>query len=124
MRLDIQKTVDAKPAFWTKDLKGNYIPKENIEETITYVLTKPNINFLDIVSRQFCQPVGALKAQEFFWGLMGYLISPGIGINSNGYYLDLMRLDIQKTTDANPAFWTKDLKGNYIPKENIEDTIT
>ena len=50
---------------------------------------------------------------------MGYLISTDIGINTNGYYLDLMSLDIQKTIGANPAFWTKDLKGNYIPKENI-----
>lgn len=70
------------------------------------------------------KPVGTLKAQDYFWGLMGYLISTDIGINTNGYYLDLMSLDIQKTIDANPAFWTKDSEGNYIPKENIEDTIT
>ncbi|MGL5246335.1 MAG: MG321/MPN456 family lipoprotein [Mycoplasmoidaceae bacterium] len=66
---------------------------------------------------------GKLQAQDYFWGLMGYVLSADLGINTNGYYLDLMSLDVQKTIDANSSFWELDSKNNYIPKLSDVNTI-
>ncbi|MGL5640389.1 MAG: MG321/MPN456 family lipoprotein [Mycoplasmoidaceae bacterium] len=69
------------------------------------------------------EEVSKLKAQDYFWALMGYVLSVDLGINTNGYYLDLMNIDVQKTIEANPSFWVKDAKGNYIPKLSDFNTV-
>ncbi|MGL5591317.1 MAG: MG321/MPN456 family lipoprotein [Mycoplasmoidaceae bacterium] len=66
---------------------------------------------------------GKLQAQDYFWGFMGYVLSVNLGINTNGYYLDLMNIDVQKTIDENPSFYEIDNKGNYIPRLSDENTI-
>ncbi|MGL4616905.1 MAG: MG321/MPN456 family lipoprotein [Mycoplasmoidaceae bacterium] len=122
--------------FYNNGLENSYVLKRdnldnneiNINEQYKQALTTSNaIEFtVDPIFPWLDhngEEKGKLQAQDYFWGLMGYVLSSDLGINTNGYYLDLMNIDVQKTIDANLDFWEKDSKNNYIPKLSDNPTI-
>lgn len=74
-----------------------------------------------------------LTAKDYFWGFIGYLLSIDLNINTNGYYLDLVDLDIEETIKANQDFFdfyysnasseNKYASWNLKPKTNIDDSV-
>lgn len=46
-----------------------------------------------------------LTAKDYFWGFMGYVFSVQLNLNTNGYYLDLINLDVPATIKANEHFF-------------------
>lgn len=46
-----------------------------------------------------------LTAKDFFWGFIGYVLSVQLNINTNGYYLDLVDINIGETIKANNEFY-------------------
>ncbi len=68
---------------------------------------------------------GRVRARDYFWGLMGYYLSTRLGINTNGYYLNLMNIDIHETIKANNIFYNgvydSELGLASITPKNIND---
>ena len=75
-----------------------------------------------------------LTAKDFFWGFIGYILSVDLNVNTNGYYLDLIDLNVEETIKANSQFYdfynsnnisdvNKYQPWNLKPKLNVDDNV-
>lgn len=60
---------------------------------------------------------GVITAQDYFAGLLAFLLSSKWNYNTNGYYTSLINLDIEKTLKANSQFFSNKPK----PGESYSD---